>query len=154
MLERFRNPFVDHQLASLTLNGTAKIQVRLLPILQSYTARFDQLPALLVCALAGQLWLYRGTSAEVLGDHPATVAAVQNVWAEERQVGLARTVERLLALTSLWKWDLNEVPGLAAELTHLLQMLRNHGAVHTVTRVLDRCGVRVAIRTEGTNHAE
>jgi tagaturonate reductase len=47
VLERFRNPFFDHQLASIAAHHTAKVQVRLLPTLDEFKAKFGRTPPLL-----------------------------------------------------------------------------------------------------------
>ncbi|MBC8012075.1 MAG: altronate dehydrogenase [Burkholderiales bacterium] len=49
-LDRFRNPFLNHQLSSIALNHDAKLRTRLLPTLADYQARFQR-PAPLLSAL-------------------------------------------------------------------------------------------------------
>jgi tagaturonate reductase len=51
-LDRFRNPFLKHQLASIALNHESKVKVRLLPTIADYRARFGKAPPLLSAALA------------------------------------------------------------------------------------------------------
>jgi tagaturonate reductase len=51
-LDRFRNPFLQHQLSSIALNHDAKVKVRLLPTLEDYRVRFGK-PALLLSAALG-----------------------------------------------------------------------------------------------------
>jgi len=48
-LDRFRNPFLNHQLSSIALNHEAKVKTRLLPTLADYQARFGK-PAPLLSA--------------------------------------------------------------------------------------------------------
>lgn len=50
-LDRFRNPFLQHQLSSIALNHDAKVKVRLLPTLEDYRARFGKPAPLLSAAL-------------------------------------------------------------------------------------------------------
>jgi tagaturonate reductase len=50
-LDRFRNPFLQHQLASIALNHEAKVKTRLLPTLADYRARFGKNAPLLSAAL-------------------------------------------------------------------------------------------------------
>lgn len=47
VLERFRNPFFDHPLASIATHHTAKVQVRLVPTFQEYQSKFNRIPPLL-----------------------------------------------------------------------------------------------------------
>jgi tagaturonate reductase len=44
VLDRFRNPFLEHRLASIALNHEAKVATRLLPTLHEYRERFGQNP--------------------------------------------------------------------------------------------------------------
>ena len=46
-LDRFRNPFLDHQLSAIALNHDSKVAVRLAPTLEEYCLRFGKRPALL-----------------------------------------------------------------------------------------------------------
>jgi tagaturonate reductase len=50
-LDRFRNPFLRHQLSSIALNHETKVKTRLLPTLADYRARFGKPAPLLSAAL-------------------------------------------------------------------------------------------------------
>ena len=50
-LERFMNPFLEHPLASIALNHTSKVEVRLRPTLREYEAKFGRPAPLLSAAL-------------------------------------------------------------------------------------------------------
>lgn len=50
-LDRFRNPFLEHRLASIALNHESKVQVRLQPTLEEYREKFGRDPELLSAAL-------------------------------------------------------------------------------------------------------
>jgi tagaturonate reductase len=47
VLDRFRNPFVEHKLSDIAINHQAKVEVRLLPTRDEYQAKFGCLPPLL-----------------------------------------------------------------------------------------------------------
>jgi len=47
VLERFRNPFIEHKLADIALHHTTKVAVRLVPTRDEYQALFRQVPPLL-----------------------------------------------------------------------------------------------------------
>jgi tagaturonate reductase len=46
-LERFRNPFLEHKLASIATHHAAKVAVRLKPTREEYRTRFGRIPPLL-----------------------------------------------------------------------------------------------------------
>jgi len=50
-LDRFRNPFLQHQLSSIALNHETKVKVRLLPTIEDYKNKFGKAPPLLSAAL-------------------------------------------------------------------------------------------------------
>jgi tagaturonate reductase len=45
VLQRFENPFIEHQWSSILLNYSSKIRIRALPLLLTYYQRYRQLPA-------------------------------------------------------------------------------------------------------------
>ncbi|HTU93390.1 MAG TPA: tagaturonate reductase [Gemmataceae bacterium] len=47
VLDRFRNPFFEHQLASIAAHHEAKVQVRLAPTLDEFKSKFGRTPPLL-----------------------------------------------------------------------------------------------------------
>jgi tagaturonate reductase len=51
VLDRFRNPFLEHRLASIALNHEAKVATRLLPTLRDYCERFGESPPRLAALL-------------------------------------------------------------------------------------------------------
>jgi tagaturonate reductase len=50
-LDRFRNPFLEHQLSAIALNHEAKVAVRLQPTLEEFRQRFGKEPPLLSALL-------------------------------------------------------------------------------------------------------
>ncbi|MSR32388.1 MAG: tagaturonate reductase [Gemmataceae bacterium] len=51
VLERFKNPFIDHKLTDILVNHKNKIKVRLIPSLEDYKGKFGQTPAILDAVL-------------------------------------------------------------------------------------------------------
>ena len=52
VLDRFRNPFFEHQLSSIATHHAAKVQVRLVPTRDEFQAKFGRTPPLLEDVLA------------------------------------------------------------------------------------------------------
>ncbi|MBQ8204049.1 MAG: tagaturonate reductase [Clostridia bacterium] len=62
VFERFKNPFIKHLCASISLNSVSKFKVRVLPSLLEYVKRFGKTPHNLVFSLAKLIEFYkRGT---------------------------------------------------------------------------------------------
>ncbi len=51
-IERFKNPFLDHKFADIALHHESKIQVRLVPTRDEFTAKFGKVPPLLSAVIA------------------------------------------------------------------------------------------------------
>ena len=60
VLDRLRNPFIRHALIDITLHGTAKMRVRVVPSIVRYYARTGRVPASLAFGFAAHIALLRG----------------------------------------------------------------------------------------------
>src|SRR5690606_4435698 len=126
VIERFRNPFIRHELKSIALNSISKYKVRVLPSVLEYVDRFGKLPERLVFALACLIRFYqgewRGESLPV-NDDDDVVKFFQASWstADARKV-----VMLVLSNTALWDRDLTSVPGLSTAVASYLDALQHH----------------------------
>lgn len=117
--ERFCNPFVRHELTSISLNSISKFKARLLPILLRYEATKKQLPSLLTLAFAALLLSYRG---DVISrqDGDDVIAIFDEAW------GNPSPIQALLSNSTLWGMDLTTLPNLVtsieAHITNLVQL--------------------------------
>lgn len=64
VMERFTNPFVDHQVTSIMLNAFPKFATRDLPGLKEYLRRKGTLPSGIVFGLAALITYYKGGNRE------------------------------------------------------------------------------------------
>lgn len=117
VLERFRNPFVRHELASISLNSISKFKSRLLPVLLRYRQERGQLPELMTLAFAALLLSYRGDRV-ARQDGAEVLEAFDQAWSNPDSF-----VQTILADESLWGQDLTLVPGLADGVAAKLQEL-------------------------------
>jgi tagaturonate reductase len=53
VLERFRNPFLEHKLSDIAVYHDAKVKIRLVPTREEFTAKFGREPKLLTEVLGG-----------------------------------------------------------------------------------------------------
>ncbi|MFJ5408084.1 tagaturonate reductase [Pectobacterium punjabense] len=137
VLSRFRNPFIQHQLLSISLNGMTKFRTRILPQLLTYRERHGELPARLTFALAALIAFYRGERSgegDALQTYPLQDDAhwlerYSSLWAgvKENTVSLAELVNVVLRDADHWEQDLTQVPGLAAQVTEQLQTIVERG---------------------------
>lgn len=138
VLERFSNPFVDHQVTSIMLNSFPKYQTRDLPGLKIYQARKGRLPQGLVLGLAAIITYYKGgTRADGTeiqpNDAPEIMELLKKLWATGDTQKIA---EGVLGATLIWKEDLNRIPGLTAAVKTDLDSIRDKGMLETVKSIL------------------
>lgn len=134
VLERFNNPFVDHQVTSIMLNSFPKYATRDLPGLKEYLKRKGSLPEGLVLGLAAIMVYYRGgkraDGVEIIpNDAPEIMALLSQLWSEGSVENL---VERVLGTTSIWGEDLNSIPLLAERVAYYIDKIQNQGMLQTV----------------------
>ncbi len=123
VLERFRNPFIRHELISIALNSVSKFKVRVLPSLLTYIDRKGTLPEILVTSLASLIVFYRGEFNGIsipLNDSPEVLTFFSNAW---KKGDVNATVHAVLGNVSFWDQDLTQVPGLEKAVSHEVKAL-------------------------------
>jgi tagaturonate reductase len=138
VLERFNNPFVDHQVTSIMLNSFPKYETRDLPGLKIYLERKGELPKGLVLGLAAIITYYKGgvreDGAEIIpNDAPEIMDMLKELWA----TGCTKKVaEGVLAAESIWGENLNNIPGLTDAVIADLNSIQEKGMLETVKSIL------------------
>ena len=142
VLERFNNPYVDHQVTSIMLNSFPKFETRDLPGLNTYLERKGQLPKGLVLGLAAIITYYKGgTRADGAPIQPNDAQEIMDLLTQLWATGDTRKVaEGVLGATDvIWKeskQNLNEIPGLTDMVEGFLNDIQSKGMVETVKSIL------------------
>ncbi|HUU99276.1 MAG TPA: tagaturonate reductase, partial [Phycisphaerae bacterium] len=152
VIERFRNPCINHLLLDIAENSTSKFRVRVLPSLRVYHERTATLPPVLTFSLAALIAFYRGALDDTalqctrdglayrVRDDRGTLAFFAECWesfdAEPQPDALVR---RILARTELWGGDLNAIPGLAPAVADHLRTILSDGMRAAITRLIEGC---------------
>lgn len=127
VLDRFRNPFIKHQLADIALNSISKFKVRVLPSLLAYVKINHKLPVYLTFSFACLLRFYKKewqNRALPVNDTKEIVLFFEDLWKSDN---LEFIVEQTLSNTEFWDSDLNEVKGLTEALIFALKEIENGG---------------------------
>ncbi|MCB2379881.1 tagaturonate reductase [Hymenobacter sp. BT635] len=140
VLDRFRNPYIEHRWLGITLNYSAKLQMRAVATLLCYVERQQQVPACAALGFAAYLLFMRGThqqdhtwygelngEAYPIQDEKAGYFA--DLWQRLDATELTTTVLRNQAL---WNHDLALLPGFAAQVASCLQRMLDEGVYATV----------------------
>jgi len=152
VLERFNNPFIRHELISISLNSVSKWKVRVLPSLLDYQRAQGKLPKHLVFSLAALIWFYRGDTksanesvgyrnglAYPLRDDAPVLEFIGKAWKEARPMSrehLETLVSSILGNTSFWDMDLNTLPGMTKQVTDGVELVAKNGMRFTIENVL------------------
>ncbi|MAW93632.1 MULTISPECIES: tagaturonate reductase [unclassified Leeuwenhoekiella] len=127
VFDRFRNPFIKHQLSSIALNTVSKFKVRVLPSLLAYQTKYNRLPEHLTFALACLIRFYKGVwqgRKLPIQDDAAVVAFFDEVWKTNDPNKIA---QRILSENAFWDQDLNNVERLTSEITRALELIEKQG---------------------------
>ena len=142
VLERFNNPYVDHQVTSIMLNSFPKFETRDLPGLKTYLERKGELPKGLVLGLAAIITYYKGgTRADGAPIQPNDAQEIMDLLQQLWATGCTRKVaEGALGATDIiWKeskQNLNEIPGLTDMVVNFLDSIQEKGMLETVKSIL------------------
>ncbi|MDR1438731.1 MAG: tagaturonate reductase [Clostridiales bacterium] len=147
--ERFRNPFIDHALLSITLNHTSKWRARVLPSLKEYAAAAGELPPCLAFSLAAAIALFAGArfeggrayaprggrEHELLDD-----ARALGFYAANGSMGAGELARLALSNEDFWGEDLAAIPGAEAFVSEKLEDIRGRGMRAALRALLGEAG--------------
>ena len=139
--DRFSNPFVNHELMSISLNSTSKWKARNMPSLLEYYAKRKELPPCLTASLAACIAFFsndiqklndkglvcrrpKGNDYTVIDDRD-----VLEFYAAHRADSPEELVHAVLSSESMWGQDLTAVEGLEKAVTEDLKIIRNDGVL-------------------------
>ena len=138
--DRFNNPFINHELMSISLNSTSKWKARNMPSFLAYIEEQKQLPKCLTMSLAAYIAFYSNDIQERTADglickRPAgnTYKIQDDAWALDfyyahKDDTAAQLVHAVLTNTQMWDQDLTKIEGLEAAVLADLEMIRTQGA--------------------------
>ena len=139
--DRFNNPFVNHELMSISLNSTSKWRARNMPSFLEYIEKKKELPPCLTASLAAYIAFYSSEPQE-LNDkglvcrrpkgNTYTVSDDRDVlefyWAH-RDDSAEDLVHAVLTNEKMWGQDLTKVAGLETATVSLLKLIREKGTL-------------------------
>ena len=127
VLDRFRNPFIKHQLSSIALNSISKFKVRVLPSLLEYEKVKGQLPPNLVFSFACLIRFYKGLwngAILPINDDKEIESFFKEAWQSQNIAGV---VSKVLSNTNFWDLDLTTIPHLEKALIQALKLIESEG---------------------------
>lgn len=113
VINRFKNPFIVHQLLAISLNSMTKYRTRILPQLLAYQEKYQQLPKCLTFALAALIVFYQGKRNDEqipLQDDGWILEMYNKLWQQhaDQQISTLQLVAEVLAQSQHWGCDLTQ----------------------------------------------
>lgn len=118
VLDRFRNPFIQHKWRSIVLNCVSKFSVRVLPTLLEYKQQKGTYPKGLSMALAYLIRFYKY-------DEPVDAENVTAIMKND-------SIADILANTALWQADLSDMTDMITEYYNKIETLGAKGAMEWI----------------------
>ncbi len=138
--DRFNNPFVDHELMSISLNSTSKWHARNMPSFLEYIEKEGKLPPCLTMSFAAYIAFFSNdvqelTDAGLVCRRPKgnTYTCSDDRWAlefywEHRNDSVEELVHAVMKNEQMWDRDMTEIAGFEDAVVRGLHMIREQGA--------------------------
>ena len=127
IFDRFRNPFIIHNLSSIALNSVSKFTVRVLPSLLEYVKIHNKVPTNLTYAFAALLRFYKGSwNGETLPvqDSDDIIAKFSDIWKSNDYLEVAKNS---LGIQEYWGEDLTKIDNLTEAVALALKEIDTNG---------------------------
>jgi tagaturonate reductase len=115
VLDRFRNPYIDHLWISISQQSTVKLKMRVVPMLLCYYARYNQAPVYIANGLAAYIVFMKGNVKEGLFGGTNTYGITDEYAHRLFDYWINTSVENIATMilkdTLLWGDDLTQLPG-------------------------------------------
>lgn len=143
--ERFKNPFIDHALLSISLNSTAKWKARVMPSLLGYIEKNGTLPACIAASFAFYIAFYNGNKltdaglvAERNGNEYTVMddRAVLEFFYNHRDDSVSELVHAVMTNTDFWGRDLTEIEGFEKAVCEYLEDTKTNGAYEVMKKLI------------------
>ena len=138
--DRFNNPFVNHELMSISLNSTSKWRARNMPTFLDYVEQMGKLPACLTTSFAAYIAFF-SNDIQALTDKGMVCRRpkgneyivsddrwVLDFYYAHRDDSAEDLVHAVMTNLDMWGQDLTEVKGFEAEVVRILKVIREKGA--------------------------
>ena len=139
--DRFNNPFVNHELMSISLNSTSKWRARNMPSFLEYVGKNGKLPTCLTMSFAAYIAFYSNDVQELTDkglvckrDKGNEYTVSDDRWVlefynEHKNDDVPTLVHAVMTNEQMWGQDLTKVPGFEEATVKNLTSIRENGAL-------------------------
>jgi tagaturonate reductase len=135
VLDRFRNPNINHLWISITMQYSSKMKTRCIPLLLKHYQTHSEVPELLALGFAAYLFFTKPvekTGDDYFGEYNGIQYPIKDdeagiFFKRWKELSTASLVQEVLRDSGFWGTDLNSLPGFTEAVTEKLNMISNHG---------------------------
>ena len=138
VIDRFKNPFIDHQLLSISLNSTSKWKARVMPSLLGYVKKYNKLPECITASFAFYIKFYQGQELTEKGlvahreDKEEYIVsddrAVLEFYLAHKDDSVEEIVKAVASNIDFWGQDLTLIKGFEQAVVKYLNDINSKGA--------------------------
>ncbi len=140
VINRFRNPAIEHLLTSIAVNSFLKFKIRVLPSLPAQVEKSGVVPDRPAYALAALFFYYRGLKGgkEIhLSDSEEIILTMKSLWCDASfsKKGMIELCAKILSRKEWWGQDLSTIPTLAEQTGAYLYSIDQLGIVESMKEI-------------------
>jgi tagaturonate reductase len=123
VIERFKNPYLNHKLLSISLNSISKFKTRVLPSIKDYVKIKDKAPYILTFSLAALIYFYQTGIDKFVNDEAKYISELKNIFNNHTEQ--ENIVKAVMQNKILWEEDLTHIKYVEKAVTdHYLLILK------------------------------
>ncbi len=146
VLDRFRNPAIDHYWKNITLNYSSKMKLRCIPLLLEYYKINKSIPELFALGFAAYIYFMKAVKKndnQFFGEWNGQFYLIEDEMAKEfhmlwQNFPVNEIVEKVLKNITLWNIDLNAIAGFQQSVTDKLYSIINNGMSATLQSIYSK----------------
>lgn len=146
VIERYQNPFLEHQWMSISLQYSSKMKMRNLPLLLKHYSLSETPPIAMALGFAAYIIFMKSekeSGGKFYGEWAGRKYQIQDdkagiLYSCWKQADPGNTVINVLQSTALWDTDLSALPGFLNLVTQQVLSLLNAGPSINITEILSK----------------
>lgn len=146
VLDRFRNPYIEHKWLNITPNYTAKIQSRVMPTFLQFHKLFDETPRYMTFGLAVYIYFMKAVKKDgeqYYGIFNESYYLIQDprgayFYQKWQMTSLSQMVHAIVKDPFIWGKDLSSLGVVESNIVTYLESIKNKGALLSLTEFIKR----------------
>lgn len=149
VLDRFRNPNIEHQWISISAQYSSKLKMRVVPLLLNHYKKYHTVPAFFAFGFAAFIRFMKVAKADgkyiggVNGnEYTVTDSQAETFYTAWTKTDIDTVVKTVLEDKTLWDADLTALPGFEEAVAQQLADLVNYGTLESLEKIASKSVVK------------